>query len=126
MSRPTKRERLLAFLAMGVPEESLHEYAKQFLETGADPARIYPIARSIAGMVAELEIPWRQQRDELSDRLDLLRIDHEVTKGYRQHAEQQLAAHTDAIRKANAAMSAGEDGRAVLQALLTELEGNER
>jgi hypothetical protein len=32
----------------------------------------------------------RVERDEVHDRLDRERLDHEVTKGYRQHAEQQL------------------------------------
>ena len=33
-----------------------------------------------------------KERDELSDRLDLECLDHDMTRGYRQHAEQHLAA----------------------------------
>lgn len=42
----------------------------------------------------------RAAADEWSDRFDLLTIDHEVTKGYRQHAEQQLGEAREALDKA--------------------------
>lgn len=45
------------------------------------------IEAKLQSALAEAE----RQRDELSDRLDAVNLDHEVTKGYRQHAEQQLA-----------------------------------
>lgn len=56
------------------------------------PSHLSPLPAVALRDLCGLALDLMNQNDELSDRLDLLKIDHEVTKGYRQHAEQQLAA----------------------------------
>jgi len=68
---------------------------RMILEDGLRASHVHPsgcfeaLKRLEAAALNTLDL--RNQLDEWSDRFDLLTIDHEVTKGYRQHAEQQLA-----------------------------------
>lgn len=51
----TRRHREGAFAAMGVQFAAIHPYAATFLETGADPHDIYPIAARVAQLAADCE-----------------------------------------------------------------------
>ena len=55
------------------------------------PSVVLSLLDAIAGLERELSA-LREERDTYADRLELEQRDHEVTKGYRQHAEQQLDA----------------------------------
>jgi chromosome segregation ATPase len=93
----------------GMTSHGLHDKADIAEQLAWRDQRIEALAAELAAA--------KQERDEALDRLELEQLDHDVTRGYRQHAEQLLAAATKRETETRAELAEANDRARMLQGI---------